>query len=217
MPELTISCRSGRAFAINPATTALVVIDMQKDFFTGDGSAMLDIVPRVASLTAWARDNGCTVIHTREGYLPDMSDVSAYRRSLDYVGRDGPLGRFLIRGEPGHDFLDALTPLAGETVIDKAGFSAFHDTGLHEQFSAAGIDHLILCGVTTQCCVHSTLRDAVDLGYWCLTVADCCAASEPDLHDAALRLIEGEGHLFGWVCDAADATEATDMRGQSPC
>ncbi|MEQ9491759.1 MAG: cysteine hydrolase [Alphaproteobacteria bacterium] len=206
MPSLTIPCRSGRAFEFDPSATALVVIDMQKDFFTGDGESMLDTVPCVAALTGWARTVGCTVIHTREGYRPDMSDVSAFRRSLNYVGRDGPLGRFLIRGEPGHDFLDVLKPRPGETVIDKAGFSAFHDTGLHQHLSAAGIDHLILCGVTTQCCVHSTLRDAVDLGYWCLTVADCCAASEPGLHEAALRLIEGEGHLFGWICSAADAT-----------
>jgi len=205
MPNRTISCRSDRQFEFDPAATALIVIDMQKDFFNDEGETMREIVPRVAQLSAWARGIGCTLIHTREGYLPDLSDVSDYRRSLDYVGRPGPMGRFLIRGEAGHDFLDDLKPQDGETVIDKAGFSAFHDTGLHRQLSIAGIDRLILCGVTTQCCVHSTLRDAVDLGYWCLTIADCCAATEPGLHDAALRLIEGEGHLFGWVCDAADA------------
>jgi nicotinamidase-related amidase len=89
-------------------------------------------------------------------------------------------------------------------VIDKAGFSAFHASDLDEILKQDGIDHLILCGVTTQCCVHSTLREAVDRGYWCLTVADCCAASESGMHDAALSLIAGEGHLFGWVADLQD-------------
>ena len=147
---------------------------------------MRDVVPKVAALLAAARGAGCHIVHTREGYASDLSDVTAYRKSLGYVGREGPGGRFLIRGEWGHDFLDEVAPLAGETVIDKPGFSAFYGSDLHARLQAAGIDHLILCGVTTQCCVHSTLREAVDLGYWCLTVADCCAAEEQELHDAAL-------------------------------
>jgi nicotinamidase-related amidase len=89
-------------------------------------------------------------------------------------------------------------------VIDKAGFSAFYNSRLDELLREQNIDHLILCGVTTQACVHSTLRDAVDRGYWCLTIADCCAASEPGMHEAALSLISGEGHLFGWVADLMD-------------
>jgi nicotinamidase-related amidase len=167
------------------------------------------IVPRVVRLVEFARRSGCCIIHTREGYSSDLSDVTPYRRSLGYVGRSGQLGRFLIRGEPGHDFIDELRPLPNEIVIDKASFGTFYGTDLDERLNAAGVDHLIVCGVTTQCCVQSTLREAVDRGYWCLTIADCCGASEPDLHEAALSLIAGEGHLFGWVCDLADLEEAS--------
>jgi len=174
-----------------------------------------DIIPDVARLLFHARKLGCRIVHTREGYSSDLSDVSSFRRDLDYVGHDGALGRSLIRGEPGHDFVDELQPVAGEIVIDKASFSAFHQTNLHEQLQAAGTTHLILCGVTTQCCVHSTLREAVDLGYWCLTVADCCAASESELHEAALMIIMGEGHLFGWIADV-DEIEAADTNSVVP-
>lgn len=212
MNKVFVACRSERTYEFLPARTALIVIDMQRDFFTEDtennDSPMLAIVPAVSALIDVARGLGCKVIHTREGYDADLSDVTPYRRFLDYVGQPGPLGRFLIRGEPGCEIIDELRPLPNETVIDKSGFSAFHRTDLDEQLRLAGVDHLILCGVTTQCCVHSTLRDAVDIGYWCLTVADCCAALEPDLHEAALSLIAGEGHLFGWVCDHGEITDA---------
>ena len=205
MSELSVPCRGDRTYTFSPASTALLVIDLQREFFADDAGECLDemhaILPRVRRLIALARELGCRVIHTRESYQPDLSDVHAYRRSLGYVGRQGPLGRFCIFGEPGHAFVEEGTPLPEETVIDKAGFSAFYHSDLDRMLRQDGIDHLILCGVTTQACVHSTLRDAVDLGYWCLTVADCCAALEPGLHDAALSLIAGEGHLFGWVAD----------------
>lgn len=212
-----VQCRDEREYVFEPARTALLAIDMQRDFFGGDddgadeaqSNAMRDVVPKVASLLAVARGAGCHIVHTREGYASDLSDVTAYRKSLGYVGREGPGGRFLIRGEWGHDFCDEVAPLAGETVIDKPGFSAFYRSDLHARLQAAGIDHLILCGVTTQCCVHSTLREAVDLGYWCLTVADCCAAEEPELHEAALRMIAGEGDLFGWIAELDSVLAAT--------
>lgn len=202
---LKVACRGQRSYAFVPAQTAVLSIDMQRDFFGDDGDdPMREIVPRVTQLLDAARNIGCRIVHTREGYAPDLSDVTAYRKSLGYVGRPGPTGRFLIRGEWGHDFLDEVAPHEGETVIDKPGFSAFYASNLHEQLQASGINRLILCGVTTQCCVHSTLREAVDLGYWCLTIADCCAADDPDLHEAALRLIAGEGDLFGWIGDLQD-------------
>lgn len=216
---LKVQCRDEREYVFEPARTALLVIDMQRDFFGDDdetgydeeqSSAMRDVVPKVAALLAAARGAGCHVVHTREGYASDLSDVTAYRKSLGYVGREGPGGRFLIRGEWGHDFLDEVAPLAGETVIDKPGFSAFYGSDLQDRLRAAGIDHLILCGVTTQCCVHSTLREAVDLGYWCLTIADCCAAEEQELHDAALLLISGEGDLFGWIAELGAVLAATN-------
>ena len=208
---ITVLARHQRAFTFEPSRTALLVIDMQCEFFASfedDPNPMLEIVPRVAALAELARAAGVRVIHTREGYAADMSDVSAFRATLDYVGYAGDLGRSLIRGEPSHDFLDELQPEPGEAVIDKAGFSAFYGSGLDNLLRASGIDHLIFAGVTTQCCVHSTLRDAVDRGYWCLTVADCCAASEPALHEAALAIIAGEGHLFGWIADLADVDRA---------
>ena len=209
-----IACRDGRSFAFVPGRTALLLIDMQKEFFASDDGdeehpdSMSAIIPRVVDLADLARTSGIRVVHTREAYAPDLSDVSEYRASLDYVGHPGPLGRTLVRGEASHDFLDCLQPERGETVIDKPGFSAFHASPLDHVLRSSGIDHLFIAGVTTQCCVHSTLRSAVDLGYWCLTIADCCAASEPHLHDATLAIISGEGHLFGWICDFADVAAA---------
>lgn len=208
MNRISVQCRGDRTYTFSPAQTALLVIDLQKEFFVeGLGEChdeMRAILPRVQRLISGARDIECRLIHTRETYQDDLSDVDAYRRSLDYVGKPGPLGRFCIAGEPGHEFIEEAQPLPGETVIDKASFGAFYNTGLDDRLKHDGIDHLILCGVTTQACVHSTLREAVDRGYWCLTVADCCAALEPGMHDAALDLIAGEGHLFGWVADVED-------------
>jgi len=208
MQPISVQCRGNRVYQFSPATTALLVIDLQQEFFTAEAGVCVDemraILPRVAKIQAAARQLGCRVIHTRESYHGDLSDVYAYRASLDYVGKPGPLGRFCILGEPGHEFVEQVAPLPAETVIDKAGFGAFYNTALDDLLRADGIDHLIICGVTTQCCVHSTLREAVDRGYWCLTLADACAATEPGMHEAALQLIAGEGHLFGWVNDAAD-------------
>jgi len=208
MNKVSVQCRGDRAYTFSPEHTALLVIDLQKEFFVESLGECLDdmraILPRVKRLISSTRDLKCKVIHTRESYKPDLSDVDAYRRSLDYVGKPGPLGRFCILGEPGHEFVEEAHPLPSETVIDKASFGAFYNTGLDDLLRQDGIDHLVLCGVTTQACVHSTLREAVDRGYWCLTVADCCAALEPGMHDAALDLIAGEGHLFGWVADLQD-------------
>ena len=215
--KLTVACWHDRAFGFDPASTALLAIDMQKDFLDprggtaaldGDCGALPAVIPAVARLSALARDLGCAVIHTREGFAPDLSDLPALRKTNDTVGRAGPLGRFLVRGEPGQDFVDELAPLPGELVLDKPGFGAFGLTDLDARLKTRGISHLILCGVTTQCCVHTTLREAVDRGYWCLTVADACAAVELAWHDAAISLIATEDHLFGWVCDLADLEAA---------
>ncbi|MEM7294648.1 MAG: cysteine hydrolase [Pseudomonadota bacterium] len=209
----TVSCRGEREYVFSPTNTALLVIDLQKDFFADSENThpngMLAILPRVSLLIETMRTLGCKIIYTRETYRSDMSDVSAYRHSLDYVGKPGELGRFLIAGETGQSFVESIQPLPDETVIDKASFGAFYNTALNQILQEEGISHLVLCGVTTQCCVHSTLREAVDRGYWCLTIADCCAASEPGLHDAALSLIAGEGHLFGWVANLGDVEAST--------
>lgn len=209
MTEYRIACRHDQDFAFDPATTALIVIDMQKDFLLsqdGTENDMAEIVPAVGRLTALCRQIGCMIVHTREAYKPDFSDVSPHKAAMGYVGRPGPRGRYLVAGEPGCDFVETLRPLSGERVIDKPGFGAFGTSDLQHHLQAAGITHLILCGVTMQCCVHSTLREAVDRGYWSLTVADCCGALRPEWHAATLSLIASEDHLFGGICNLADLT-----------
>lgn len=198
-----VDCLASRQFSFTIPQTVLLVIDMQQDFFGPDGGALRPIIPRVASVLAAARRAGLTIIHTREGYAADGHDVNPYKRHLGYVGRPGPNGPFLVRGSQGHDFLAGLAPLPGEAVIDKAGFSGFYQTDLHERLQKQGISHLILQGVTSQCCVHSTLRDAVERGYFCLTLTDCCAAEDPAIHEATLQIIQAENHLFGWLAASA--------------
>ncbi len=206
-----VACWADRRFAFRPAATALMVIDMQKDFLSPDGMAgregegiqiLQPIVPRLQRLLPAARRAGLEVIHTREGFAPDLSDLSPLRRDRGTVGVNGPLGRYLVRGEAGQDFIDELRPRPGEAVFDKPGFSAFFRTALADHLQRKGVTHLILTGVTTQCCVQSTLREAVDRGYYCLLLEDCCAALDAWLHRATLDTIQGEGHLFGWISDS---------------
>ena len=203
-PTRFVRAHFDRTYGFNPQQTALLVIDLQKYFFGAGGlyhQNLAPIVPKVQQLIEYARSLGVQVVHTREAYAPDMSDVSPYRRSLNYIGKPGPLGLSLIRGEPGHDFIDEAKPLPGDWVFDKAAFSAFYNTAFDYQLRQAGISHLILCGVTTQCCVQSTLRDAVERGYWCLTASDCCADYNRKGHYAALSLISRSDHLFGSTAD----------------
>jgi biuret amidohydrolase len=214
---VTVACIAGRAFVCAPRETALLLIDMQKDFLAPGGlcdtlgediAAMRPIIPRIQQLLPALRRAGLRIIHTREGYAPDLSDVNPLKRSRGTVGQPGPLGRFLIRGERGHDFIDELRPAPGERVVDKPGFGAFFRTDLEEHLRATGITHLLIAGVTSQCCVQSTLREAVDRGFFCLTLADCCAALEPGLHEATLATIQAENHLFGWIASADAALTA---------
>ncbi len=207
-----------------PSTTALLVIDMQRDFCSAGGyahQAGLDIgrlqtvVQQIQQLLAAARAAGLTIVHTREGHLPDLSDCppSKLARSIAAgaaIGSPGPLGRLLVRGEQGHDFVPALRPWPGEAVIDKPGYGAFHRTDLEHRLARQGIRQLILCGVTTEVCVHSTLREAVDRGFDCTTVADATAASQPELQAPALAMIGVEGGIFGRVSDTAGVVAALD-------
>jgi nicotinamidase-related amidase len=178
-----------------------------------DIGQLTPIVPRIQAVLAAARRSLLQVIHTREGFAPDLSDLPAPRRERNSVGRCGPLGRFLIRGEPGHDFIEDLRPEAGEMVVDKPGYGAFHRTTLEADLRDLGITHLILSGVTTQCCVQSTLREAVDRGFTCLLLADCCAALDPALHAATLVTIQGENHLFGWIAESGALLAALERTG----
>jgi nicotinamidase-related amidase len=212
---------------LDPARTALLVIDMQRDFLHPDGYAAragLDIGPLraaidpVARVLEAARGAGLTIVHTREGHLPDLSDCPPYklersRRAGAEIGTPGPMGRLLVRGEHGHDFIDALQPRAGETVIDKPGYSAFEHTPLHQVLVTRRIDTLVLTGITTEVCVSSTLRAAVDRGYRCITVGDACASSDPALHAAALRMIGVEGGVFGELASARELVAALAGRG----
>lgn len=207
--------------SLTPAKTALLVIDMQRDFLLPEGYAAqagLDIAPLVATirpigkLLSVGRAAGLLIVHTREGHLPDLSDCPPYklersRRANAEIGSKGPLGRLLVRGEVGHDFVDALRPLEKEIVIDKPGYSAFAHTMLQQIMAKRGIETLIITGVTTEVCVSSTVRAAVDLGYRCITVSDACASGDPALHKAALAMIGVEGGIFGEVATTASVVE----------
>ena len=216
---------------IEAARTALIVIDMQRDFCLADGyfataggdiDPVGSLTPRIAALLAAARSSGLLVAHTREGHRPDLSDAPEFKlwRSENAgarIGSEGPLGRRLVRGEPGWEIVEALTPQAGEPVIDKPGYSAFHATDLDALLRLRGIAKLILCGVTTDVCVHSTLRSAVDLGFECLLVEDACAAADPALHAACLRIVHGEGGIFGATAStAAILTALEQAEGEAP-
>ena len=206
--------------------TALLVIDMQRDFLDPRGCATkagLDIKPLQAAIAPIrrlldaARAAGLMIVHTREGHVPDLSDcppvkLARSRNAGAEIGSQGPLGRLLVRGQPGHDFIDELRPAVGEIVIDKPGYSAFVQTDLDHRLRVRDIDTLLLCGITTEVCVSSTLRDAVDRGYRCITIGDACASAFPDLHDAALRMIAVEGGIFGSVSNS-DQIAAELSRG----
>ena len=210
---IRVPCRDSRVFEFDPSGAALLVIDMQRDFCSTDGASakagenvapLLAIVPLLERIVAGARTAGLAIVHTREGHLPDLSDLPEAKRERSRaagaeIGAPGPLGRVLVRGEYGHDFIDELRPLPGEAVFDKPGFGAFYRTGLDDHLGGLGVRQLIFTGVTTQCCVQSTLREAVDRGYYCLLLEDCCAAFERRWHDATIDIIASEGNLFGSV------------------
>jgi nicotinamidase-related amidase len=212
---------------MSPAHTALLVIDMQRDFLDPGGyaaHARLDVdalrrpIPALQKLLICARKLGMLVVHTREGHRPDLSDcppakLERSRAAGAEIGSDGPLGRLLVRGEFGHDFVDELTPHPGEPVVDKPGYGAFHQTDLAQILHARGIRDLILGGVTTEVCVHSTLREAVDRGYRCVLASDACGSAHPHLHTAALQMVAVEGNLFGHVVSSDSLIAELEQRG----
>lgn len=202
-------------FAFDPDACALLIIDMQRDFLEpgGFGASLGNDVahlrPTIAPvgrlLAAW-RARGLAVIHTREGHLPDLSDLPGSKRvrarSPRTIGDHGPMGRILVRGEPGHDIIPELRPLAGEPVIDKPGKGAFWATDLHAILAELGIRQLVVTGVTTEVCVHTTVREANDRGYDCLVPADGVASYFPEFHAAGLAMIKAQAGIFGWVSDS---------------
>ena len=203
-------------FSLVAGKTALIVIDMQRDFLLPGGfgeslgndvEQLLKVVPPLADLIAAARATGIMVIHTREGHEPDLSDCPPAKLNRGApskrIGDDGKYGRILIRGEYGHDIVDELAPIDGEIVIDKPGKGAFYATALQDVLAGAGITQLLITGVTTEVCVHTTTREANDRGYECLVVSDCVGSYFPEFQRIGLEMIKAQGGIFGWVADTA--------------
>lgn len=200
--------------------TAAIIIDMQRDFLEPGGfgetlgndvSLLRSAIPPCKALLEGLRARGVFIVHTREGHRPDLSD--AHRAKVERgeptkcIGAEGPMGRILIRGEPGHDIIEELAPKPGEPVIDKPGKGAFYATDLETVLKNRGIDTLLVCGVTTEVCVHTTVREANDRGYRCLVLSDCCASYFPAFHAVGLEMVAAQGGIFGWVTDSKRVLE----------
>lgn len=213
-------------YAFAPDRTALVIIDMQRDFVEPGGFGetlgndvrlLTAIVPACRRvLLAW-RQAGGLVVHTRESHLPDLSDCPPAKRLRGNptlrIGDPGPMGRILVRGEPGNAIIDALAPEAGELVLDKPGKGAFHATGLDRMLRERGITHLIFMGVTTEVCVQTSMREANDRGYDCLLLEDCTESYFPQFKSAALEMIRAQGGIVGWTAPAAALLQALSAQG----
>jgi nicotinamidase-related amidase len=210
-------------FTFEPATCALVIIDMQRDFVEPGGfgaalgndvSLLRRTIEPIRAVLEAARRREVLVIHTREGHRPDLADLppaKLRRGRLDVkIGDPGPMGRLLVRGERGHDIIDALAPLPGEPVIDKPGKGAFYATDLGAILASRGIRQLVVCGVTTEVCVSTTVREANDRGYDCLVLEDGVGSYFPHFHNAALAMITAQGGIFGWVSNSRDFIQALD-------
>jgi nicotinamidase-related amidase len=208
-------------FELAPGATALVVIDMQRDFVEPGGfgaalgndvSRLLAIVPTVARLIALARDVGWPIVHTREAHLPDLSDCPPSKRLRGEapirIGDEGPMGRLLVRGEPGNQILPDLAPIDGEIVVDKPGKGMFWATGLHETLQARGVTHLVFAGVTTEVCVQTSMREANDRGYECLVLEDATESYFPEFKAATLAMIPAQGGIVGWTAPLGALEEA---------
>ncbi len=199
-------------FSFDPETTALLMIDLQRDFmepggfgeFLGnDVSPMRQAVEPARRVLEAARKAGIFVVHTREGHRPDLADLpesKLLRGGLDVkIGDQGPMGRVLVRGEKGHDIIPEVYPIEGEPVVDKPGKGAFWATDLHGILSNRGIRSLIVCGVTLEVCVHTTVREGNDRGYDALVVDDATASYFPEFYRVGLEMIKAQGGIFGWV------------------
>ncbi len=216
----TIYAKPG-PFTFDLDSTALLVIDMQRDFLLpgGFGESLGNdvsqlrrtIAPLAALMAAW-RTAGLPIIHTREGHLPDLSDCPPAKLNRGApsmrIGDPGAFGRILIRGEYGHDIIDELQPLPGEEVIDKPGKGAFYATDLSEILDKSGVKSLIVTGVTTEVCVHTTVREANDRGYECLVLADCVGSYFPEFQRVGLQMIAAQGGIFGWVAQSPEVLTA---------
>ncbi len=211
----TVVSAEPEAVPIDIDRTAVLIIDMQRDFLEPGGfgetlgnkvSLLNAAVEPCKALLTGARKRGMLIVHTREGHRPDLSDAPKAKVERGApsmrIGAVGPMGRILVRGEPGHDIVPALYPKPGEPVVDKPGKGAFYATDLHSILQNRQIENLIVCGVTTEVCVHTTVREANDRGYRCLVPSDCCGSYFPEFHEVGLRMIKAQGGIFGWVTDS---------------
>ncbi len=222
MPRVSVPAEP-YPFEFDPATTALLVIDMQRDFVEPGGfgemlgndvtSLRSAIAPTRRVLDA-VRARRMMVIHTREGHRPDLSDLPPAKKARGGlktgIGDVGPMGRVLIRGEPGHDIIPELAPDPGEPVVDKPGKGSFYATDLELILRERGVRSLIVTGVTTEVCVHTTVREANDRGFECLVLEDCVASYFPEFQDAAIKMIKAQGGIFGWVSNSETLLRALD-------
>jgi nicotinamidase-related amidase len=208
-------------FTLDLPRAALLIIDMQRDFVEPGGfgdalgndvSQLRGAIAPLKALLAAARAADLFVMHTREGHKPDLSDLHETKktrgRGAKTIGDEGPMGRILIIGEPGQDIISELYPIDGEPVIDKPGKGAFYATNLSDIIAERGLTQLIVCGVTTEVCVHTTVREANDRGIDCLVLSDCTASYFPEFHATALRMISAQGGIFGWVSDSGSVIAA---------
>jgi nicotinamidase-related amidase len=206
---------------VNTKSTALLLIDMQRDFLEPGGfgetlgndiSLLRRTIEPCQNILKAARNVGLSIIHTREGHRPDLTDAppsKLARGNLETrIGDDGPMGRILIRGEIGHDIIPELTPNLNEPIIDKPGKGAFYETDLHLILQNQGIKTLIVCGVTTEVCVHTTVREANDRGYECLILEDCVGSYFPEFQRVGIEMIKAQGGIFGWVSDSSSVISA---------
>ncbi|GGK76460.1 hypothetical protein Sme01_20910 [Sphaerisporangium melleum] len=221
MPDPLLVEADPYPYGFDPGHTALLVIDMQRDFVEPGGfgeslgndvTLLQKVIPPLREVLAAVREAGLTVIHTREGHLPDLSDCppAKLRRGSPSmrIGDPGPNGRILIRGERGHDIIDELAPIDGELVVDKPGKGSFHATGLDGVLRGMDVRSLIVTGVTTEVCVHTTVREANDRGYECLVLSDCVGSYFPEFQRHGLGMIAAQGGIFGWVAPSGHFLKA---------
>jgi biuret amidohydrolase len=216
-------------FEFEPRSLALLMIDMQRDFLEKEGfgdrmgydfKLLRLVIEPCRSVLEAARKAGILVIHTREGFRPNLDDASPSKLNRSYngvgIGTPGPLGRALVRGEPGHDIIPELKPLPTETVVDKPGHGAFYATDLDLILRNRGINQLLVCGVTTENCIQSTLREAKDRGYPSLLLEDCTASYVPELYRASLLMLRSQGGLLGWVSNSHAVVRVLETLDSDP-